>query len=145
MNVSRPFLALLTVAAMTSIALAADPAAGALTVTMAAQNNSNETGTATLTQDGKNVRVDLQVANAPSAAQPAHVHTGSCANLGGVAYPLSSVVNGKSTTVLKNVSLKDLTGKPYAINVHKSADDLKTYVSCGEIQSASAAPSSPMP
>jgi len=31
------------------------------------------------------------------------------------------------------VSLDALKGEAYAINVHKSESDLKTYVSCGDI------------
>jgi len=42
------------------------------------------------------------------------------------------VVDGKSSTVVP-VGLESLTGGKMAINVHKSADDLKTYVSCGDI------------
>jgi hypothetical protein len=33
---------------------------------------------------------------------------------------------------VKDVDLDTLMGK-FAINVHKSANDLKTYVSCGDI------------
>jgi hypothetical protein len=31
------------------------------------------------------------------------------------------------------VSVSALEGASYAINVHKSASDLKTYVACGDI------------
>jgi hypothetical protein len=42
-------------------------------------------------------------------------------------------VDGKSMTVVRGVSLTDLRKSHYAINVHKSAMDLGTYVSCGDI------------
>ena len=48
------------------------------------------------------------------------------------AFPLSPVTGGKSETVV-NASLEDLE-KGYAINGHKSAQDLKTYVFCGDIK-----------
>ena len=137
MHLSRLLLALAGAAAMTSFALAADPNAS-VTIKMAAQNNSNETGTATLTQAGKNVQVTIDLSNAPAAAQPAHIHPGTCAKLNPAPkYPLSNVVNGKSTTTLKNVNLGDLTSGAFAINVHKSTSDLATYVSCGDIPAAS--------
>jgi hypothetical protein len=43
------------------------------------------------------------------------------------------VTKGKSETTV-NVSLDDLKKGNYAINGHKSAQDLKTYVFCGDIK-----------
>lgn len=139
MYLSRLLFAALTAAAMGAEALAADPSS--VTVPMSAQKNSNETGTATLTQRGKDLQVVIDLSNAPAAAQPAHVHPGTCAKLAPAPkYPLSPVVNGKSNTLLKNVTLSDLTAAQFAINVHKSANDLATYVSCGDLSSAVAPP-----
>jgi Cu/Zn superoxide dismutase len=112
------------------------PAAGAtttLTVTMNAQNGSGEDGTATLTQVGSDVQVVLALKNGTATAQPAHIHDGTCTNLKGVVYPLTSATTGASTTVVKSITIDQLLKGPYAINVHKSADDLGTYVSCGNI------------
>ncbi|MFZ8844362.1 hypothetical protein [Thermoflexus sp.] len=68
--------------------------------------------------------------------QPAHIHEGTCANLNPKpAFPLTPVRDGKSTTVV-NVKLADLLAKPFAINVHKSAQEISVYVSCGEIRTA---------
>lgn len=135
MRLSHTAFALLAAAALAAPALAAGSSPASVTVTMNAQNHSNENGTATLMQQGKNVVVTVSLTNAPKAAQPAHIHPGTCANLTPAPkYPLHDVVNGKSTTTLKNVSLSDLTGGKFAVNVHKSANDLKTYVSCGNIK-----------
>ena len=146
MHLSRPLLTLGIIAvAMTSGALAAGPSTD-VTVPMAAQNKSNETGTATLTQRGKDLQVVINLSNAPAAAQPAHIHPGTCAKLAPAPkYPLSPVVNGKSNTLLKNVNLTDLTGGQFAINVHKSTNDLATYVSCGDMSSAVAPPPAAAP
>lgn len=108
-----------------------------LTVTMAAQNNSGQTGTTTLTQgsDGRTtVAITLAVAGPGGAevAQPAHIHSGSCPNPGAVVYPLTNVVNGKSTTVI-TASLASLLAAPMAVNVHKSAAESSVYTSCGNI------------
>ncbi len=66
----------LLLASMTSLALAADSASAKL----APQNNSGESGTATLTKAGDNqTKVVLDVKGAPSGApQPVHIHKGTC-------------------------------------------------------------------
>jgi hypothetical protein len=126
-----------SVLAVPATSLAQMSSAKTATVTMKAQNGSNEDGTATLTQQGSDVLVTISVSNGTTTPQPAHIHTGSCANLGGVKYPLTNVVNGKSTTTVKNVELSSLQTGGFAINVHKSAADLATYTSCGDIPKSS--------
>lgn len=116
---------------VTSAALAADSA----TVKLSPQNNSGESGTATLTKAGdKQTKVVLEVQGAPSGTpQPVHIHKGTCDKLDPKpAYPLSPVVNGKSETTV-NASLDSLEKGGYAINGHKSAQEVSTYVFCGEI------------
>ncbi|HZV76189.1 MAG TPA: CHRD domain-containing protein [Candidatus Babeliales bacterium] len=109
-------------------------ATSTLTVTLSEQNGSGESGTATLTQTGSDVTVVLDIKGAPATtAQPAHIHDGTCAKLTGVAYPLTSATNGKSTTVVKDLTIDKLLGGTYAINVHESADNLGKYVACGNI------------
>jgi hypothetical protein len=106
------------------------------TVKLAAQNGSGESGTATLTQgaDGLTVKLDL---TGGSGDQPAHIHKGTCAKLDPApAFPLETVSDGKSTTLLKNVKLSELMSGTYAINVHKSTADLKDYVACGDLKMA---------
>jgi len=112
-----------------SIAPAADT-----TVKLEPQNSSGESGTATLTPAGDSTKVVLSVTGGPAAAQPTHIHKGTCDKLDPKpAFPLSPVVNGKSETTVK-ASMKDLTSGDYAINGHKSGQDLKTYVFCGNIK-----------
>ena len=70
---------------------------------------------------------------APSTAEPAHIHSGTCSNLNPAPkYPLTSVVNGISETTV-DASIATLTAGGLAVNVHKSADDLKDYVACGNL------------
>ncbi len=108
------------------------------TVDLTEQNGSGESGTATLTADGKKTKVVISLDHAPSGTpQPAHIHKGSCKNLDpNPALGLQNVVAGKSTTAV-NEPLDDLRKEDYAINVHKSGADLKTYVACGDIGSGS--------
>ena len=115
----------------TSFALAADTASSSLQP----QNNSGESGTATLTKAGDNqTKVVLEVQGAPAGvSQPVHIHKGTCSKLDPKpAYPLSPVVNGKSETTVK-ASLDSLQKGGYAINGHKSAKEASTYVFCGDI------------
>jgi len=139
-KITLALLAGFTISGFTVGAALADSmmsAAKPVSVTMKAQNASGETGTATLTQQGADIVVKIALKGAPSTAQPAHIHMGTCANLNPVPkYPLSNVVNGASTTTLKGMKLASLQTGGFAINVHKSATDIKTYVSCGDIAKA---------
>ncbi|HEY9026808.1 MAG TPA: hypothetical protein VIO33_21945 [Burkholderiaceae bacterium] len=106
-----------------------------VTVNLASQNASGETGTATFTPQGDKTQVVIKLAGAPgSAEQPAHIHDGSCAKLDPKPrVPLQNVVGGTSTTTV-DMKLADIMGKGGAINVHKSTADLKTYVACGDLK-----------
>jgi CHRD domain len=106
---------------------------GSVTMQLSEQNGSGESGTATLTAEGESTRVEIDISNGTSEPQPAHIHEGSCANLNPTPkYALQNVVDGKSTSTVA-ASLDDLKSEAYAINVHKSAMELQTYVSCGDI------------
>lgn len=89
------------------------------------------------------------------APRPGHIHEGSCADLGGVAYPLTNAtLNGVpegalglteyrgsqdafpveiSETEIEGVSLDDLLSGQYAINFHESDDNIQNYIACGDI------------
>jgi hypothetical protein len=102
---------------------------------LAPQNDSGESGTASLTKQGDTqTKVVLSVAGAPAGvSQPVHIHKGTCAKLDPKpAFPLSPLVNGKSETVV-NASLDELGKGGYAINGHKSAQQVSTYVFCGDL------------
>lgn len=98
--------------------------------------------------------VAVEQAATPAAValtpRPAHIHQGDCANLGEVVAPLVDLVPatgdavGQSTLATTaessytNVplSLADILASPHAINVHLSADQIGTYIACGEIGGA---------
>jgi len=112
-------------------ALAAEPAHHVYA--LGTQSNSGELGTVTLTAEGQKTRVDVAIANAPAGPQPAHIHAGTCAKLDPKPkYPLTSVVDGTSTTVV-DVPMGELIKGGLAVNVHKSTSDLPTYVACGDL------------
>lgn len=105
-----------------------------MTVPLAQENKSGESGTATLKEANGQVTVTITLTGyAKDVAQPAHIHAGSCPGVGAVKYPLTSVVNGKSTTVLQ-VTLDQLKAQlPLAVNVHKSAKEASVYTACGPL------------
>lgn len=107
-----------------------------LTVQMKALNGSGENGTAVLTQESDGVHIALALKNGPKdTPQPTHIHIGTCGNIKKAPeYALNNTVDGKGESTVKGVKLSDLMAGKYAINVHKSGDDLGTYVSCGNIK-----------
>lgn len=106
-----------------------------VTINLSAQNDSGENGTATLTSEGNKTKVVIALSNASAdVAQPAHIHAGSCANINPKPkYPLNAVKNGTSTTIVA-AELSSLVSGGNAINVHKSPQEIKTYVACGDIK-----------
>ena len=106
----------------------------AVTFPLRAQNNSGVSGVATLTPEGGKTRVVLKLSGAAAAVpHPAHIHAGTCTKLDPKPkYPLNGVVNGSSTTVV-DAGLDAITSGANAINVHKSAEDIKTYIACGNV------------
>jgi len=94
-------------------------------------------------------------------AHPAHIHSGSCPEVGDVVFPLEYVtVNGSddlaspetnmaghamdatpadeesmtlSSTTTVEASLDDILGAEHAINVHESDENIQNYIACGDI------------
>ena len=125
------------VTASPSASTSAIPSASAseVLINLAEENESSESGTATLTEANGKVKVTLKLVGAPKdVAQPAHIHVGACPEVGAVKYPLNSPVNGMSETVLDTTFAKLKTELPLGINVHKSATESKVYVSCGDLK-----------
>lgn len=145
MNKLSLLLALLLLVVSSSLVFAQQ----AVTVTMKQGKDApglapSQEGTATLTAKGDQTEVVVNIkAGAAGVAQPAHIHDGNCPNVAGVKYPLTNVVDGKSTTTV-NAKLADLQTGKFGINVHKSEPEIAVYVSCGDILAAAAAPA-PLP
>jgi plastocyanin len=80
---------------------------------------------------------------AASDDHPAHIHNGDCKAPGDVVFPLTNVTpTGDATNVLlvegsatENIatSLADLTAAPHSIVAHLSADEIGTYLVCGDV------------
>ncbi|MBI4200610.1 MAG: DUF4382 domain-containing protein [Chloroflexi bacterium] len=104
-----------------------------LTVAIKEVGGSGQSGEAELTSQGDKTEVTVSIKpGAAGVAQPAHIHDKDCTTAGAVKYPLTSVVDGKSRTVV-SATLASLQGSQFAIRVHKSAQEVATYVACGEV------------
>jgi plastocyanin len=78
---------------------------------------------------------------------PAHIHSGTCADLGDIVAPLSDVAlqtagesfGAASAIPVKEsetdvaISLSDILGAPHAVNIHESAEAIQVYIACGDI------------
>jgi len=77
---------------------------------------------------------------------PAHIHTGTCAELGDVVVPLEDVGSAggeavgpesahpvESSQTVVDLPLQEIIDGGHAINVHLSADEIGTYIACGDI------------
>ena len=87
------------------------------------------------------------VAQPVAPTRPAHFHSGNCAELGDVVVPLSdltaSVSEGvgqadratpaESSFTTVPMTLDAILGADHAINVHLSAEQIDTYIACGEL------------
>jgi len=105
-----------------------------VSIEMVELNDSGVSGSAVLSDDNGQTRVVLTLEGA-TGDHPAHIHEGTCDTLDpNPAYPLADVdADGASETTV-DVELSTLTGDDsYAVNVHKSTEDIGTYVTCGDI------------
>ncbi len=79
-------------------------------------------------------------------SHPAHIHAGTCAELGDVVVPLTNLeeVAGEAvgpesafaidtSTTYVDLPLADIIAGGHAINVHLSDEEIGTYIACGDI------------
>jgi hypothetical protein len=74
---------------------------------------------------------------------PAHIHSGTCATLGDVVYPLNDVTGSGApasdaievewSVTRVEATLETILATPHAINVHESAENIGTYIACGNV------------
>src|SRR5215213_1593685 len=83
-----------------------------------------------------------------SDSHPAHIHSGTCAELGDVVVPLTDVtpigdesnrtgatsaIPVESSLSVVDMPLQEIIDGGHAINIHLSADEIDTYIACGDI------------
>ncbi len=137
---TRPFalaaaLALVVFPALASAQIDPDDSGSGTKRGMAQQNNSGQPGTVTLFSRGASTLVVINLTGQSRGyIEPAHIHRGhDCDSLDPKpAFGLAPVVNGVSRTLVKAPESRLLSGN-YVVNVHASAQNIKRYVSCGEL------------
>jgi hypothetical protein len=109
-----------------------------LSLELVEQNGSGQSGTATLTpaREGS-TRIVVELANPPAAPQPAHVHDGTCEDIGDVVAPLESLSEGESESEVM-MSLEELGAGNLIVHAHKSEAEFDVSVACAEIPVAMA-------
>jgi hypothetical protein len=108
---------------------------------MGAMNGSGVTGTGEVTKGAGSFVVSIQIHGMkPSSSHVSHVHVGTCAKPGGVAYALLQVVadaagNATATTTVSEYYSMPATG--WYVNVHQGPDlteaEYAPSVSCGDL------------
>jgi len=80
-------------------------------------------------------------------SRPAHIHSGDCVNLGEVVAPLTNLteptgnsvgqankaIQAESSFTTVPMTLDQILASNHAVNVHLSAEQIGTYIACGEI------------
>jgi hypothetical protein len=126
----------LIAASLIAIAAIAPAAADShtLTIDLDEVNGSGVSGTATLTEEDGQTMVEIELDGTPEdGVHPAHIHAGTCDDLGDVVFPLEDVVDGTSESTVE-ATLDVILADQHAINVHLSADEMDVYVACGNIE-----------
>src|SRR5215207_8912140 len=82
-----------------------------------------------------------------AAARPAHIHTGTCDEVGEVVAPLTDLtgaagdragqarraIAAESSFTNVPLTLDAILGADHVVNVHLSAEEIGTYIACGEV------------
>ena len=141
---SVAILILLTAMACGGTAEATPSPKPAATFTMMSMNTSGVTGVGQVYKGAGNFTVSIQVHGlAPNSSHVSHVHVGSCAKPGNIAYALLQVVadaagNATATSTVAEYYSMPATG--WYVNVHKGADlseaEYAPSVSCGDLPAA---------
>ena len=114
------------------------------TATLNSMNGSTVKGTASLapgTASGASVATASITGGKSGSTYPWHIHTGTCAAGGGVfgtgaAYkPIMAGADGSGTSTANLTAAAPTTGD-FHVNIHASAQDMKTLVACGDLKMA---------
>jgi len=137
---SVAILVLLTAMACGGTAAAPSPTPG-VTFTMISMNGSGVTGTGQVSKAASSFTVSIQIHGlVPNSSHVSHVHVGTCAKPGNVAYALLQVVADASGNAIATSTVSEYYSMPstgWYVNVHKGPDfteaDYAPSVSCGDL------------
>jgi len=122
----------------------AAPPTPTIKFTMAAQNASGVSGTGEVVKGSGSFTVTIKLTGMPAnSSHISHVHTGSCAKNGGVAYALSQVIadaSGAATATSTVPADYSIPAGGWYVNVHHgpdfSAPANGPSISCGDLPAA---------
>jgi hypothetical protein len=123
---------------------AAAPRTPSATFTMTAQNGSGVAGTGQIYKEVGAFKVSIELTGlAPNSSHVSHVHLGSCASQGAIAYALLQVVadsNGRATATSTVAEDYALARTGWYVNVHLGEDLSEAgyvpSISCGDLPPA---------
>jgi hypothetical protein len=126
-------------------ALAADvrdsrgkPDVASTSVFLRAEGENHVGGVGYLTEQGADLKVALQISGTwPGSTYSAEVRAGECGTATQVTHRLTDFTDGKSTTVLRNVSIQSLTATPHVIEITQTMVFPRRTtkdVSCGTVE-----------
>jgi hypothetical protein len=108
-----------------------------LELELSEENGSGQGGRATFTSLGVGrTRIVLELTNPPPVPQPAHVHSGSCGDLGQPVIALTDVEGGRSVTVTET-PFEELQRPGLVIHAHKSEAEYDVSVACAPLAGGS--------
>ena len=106
--------------------------AESITIALNEQNDTGESGWATLTSKGAQTVVVLTVGPGKIESELDHIHSGQCGDtLGGVVHGLTDIAGGASMTTV-DATLASLRNGDFAVNLHKKGAPA-VYTACGNI------------
>jgi plastocyanin len=109
------------------------------TFTLEAIDASGQHGSVSFIDWGDQTAVVISVGTgAAGIEQPVHIHAGTCDALGDVEHALTNVVDGRSMTVIDD-SISNVMRDGFAVNLHRSGEEIAVYTACGAIGDAAMA------
>jgi hypothetical protein len=115
----------------------------AVTIALEAQNDSGQSGYATLIDDGETTDVVVDLSVGELSSELIHIHSGSCDELGGVEYDLLSFEGGSGSSITSlDVAMSEILASQHAINAHEVGDP-SNYTACGTLPVMEPAPGTP--
>jgi hypothetical protein len=137
-------LSLLVIAACGGGTIAIPPAASKISFPMSAQNISSVNGTADVVSAAGSFTLTVKLTGlAANSSHISHIHTGSCAAPGGVAFALQQLIadaSGAGTMVTVVPSGYSVPSSGWYVNIHRgpdfSAPANAPSISCGDMPTA---------
>jgi len=108
--------------------------AGAVTFPLRELNDSGVSGNVMLTEQGAATVVSIMIeGDTITGDHVAHLHNGTCEDRGDYTFTLHPIdADGTSETAV-NLTIDELTGGDYMINIHPSEENWDAWMVCGEL------------